>query len=143
MECRQLCGHQIRVVTNVPVSRLDGDRELFWIVESRIEEGSLSAHLCVRNVRIPMRDRTPTGIGVVIHTGQTKGGRKQGGGGLAVGAKRLSIVHQLSVKLSRPPRQERLLQLIGADSQTVGERLRIGRQADDLSNVEITIGPPV
>jgi len=53
-----------QIIFGLPVAELGlgGDRELFLVVQPRIEEGSLPVHLQVRDEGVPVGDRAPAGL---------------------------------------------------------------------------------
>ena len=84
---------------------LDGDGELLLVVEPRVEERPLAAHLRDGDVGVPVGDGAPAGLGVVVHPGLAEGGGQQGGGRLPVRAKGLAVVQAARRRTSPAPRR--------------------------------------
>src|SRR5687768_10829590 len=66
MERRELGCDQVRFRSPVPDPRAGGDRKLLLIIQPWIKEDAFAVHLGVGHVRIPVRDRTPTGVSVKV-----------------------------------------------------------------------------
>ena len=118
MQRRELCGDEIGIVADVPVLRFRGDGELPLVAEPRIEERAFATHLRIGDVCVPMRHRTPAGIGVIVYASHTEGRREQSSGRLAVGAKRFAVVQQFSVVLPWSPGEQGFLELLARQFPT-------------------------
>src|SRR5262245_47980527 len=90
-----------------------------------------------------MRDGSPAFIGMAVDSCVAEGWRKQRCSSLAVGALRLAVVQQFGVVFSRTPCQQRLLERLLIDVETVGERLQVGSKRHDLAHVEVAVRPAV
>src|SRR5512147_2677941 len=103
MERSELCRDHIGRRTNVPVLILKGDRIFYSIIHTRIVEGSLAVHLCVGDICIPVRDRTPSSVGMEIHAGKAEGGGQERGSGFAVRTEGFAVFQYLGIVLARAP----------------------------------------
>ncbi len=127
-------GAQIRV--EIPESVRGGDRKLARVVQARVPESALSVHLEVRDEGIPVGHRTPSGPGVEVHAREAEGRRNER-------RRVLAVEEELGVELSRAPaRHHRPRHLVGNAEQGV-DHGEIGREVDDLTDVQIAIGPAV
>src|SRR5215203_3067708 len=70
-------------------------------------------------------------------------GRDAGRGRLAVRTEGLAIDVDLCVVEARPPAQQHLLERRLVDAEVVGDRLEVGRQRDDQTDVQILVWPAV
>jgi hypothetical protein len=103
VQWHQLRRHAIGRATDVVETAFHTDRKLARSLDARIEQRSDPLHLRVRDVRVPVRHRAPTGVGVQVNAGKTKRGRQHRGPRLAIGAEPFAILIQLGVVLARPP----------------------------------------
>ena len=103
VERGKLRGDFIRCVPDVSQAGLGRERELSLVVQAGIEERPFAVHLGVGHVRVPVRHAAPTGVGVKVHTRQTKRRWKNGRCRTPLRPGRLAILVQFSVVLAGPP----------------------------------------
>ena len=132
------------------------DRELVLLIQARVKEGArLAVHLEVADEGIPVRHRAPAGEGVHVDTGQAIRWRDQRRRGLARRrVDHLAIHEHFGVEPARAPGANRPANRAGGDRrwlarlrpcrvQQVCDRLQVRRQADDQTDVQVTIGHAV
>lgn len=113
------------------------------VIEPRVEERPLAAHLGVRDVGVPVGHRAPAGPCVVVHTREAERGREQRGGGLPIRTEGFAVMEELGIEFPRPPGRERLLERLLIDAQAVRQRLRVRGEQDDLPHIKIPVRPAV
>src|SRR5262249_22580502 len=108
-----------------------GDWEFVVIVQAGVEEGALPMHFKRSNKGVPVWNRAPTGPGMQIHAGESKGGWDQCGGGLAIRSKSLAIEDELGIEFTRSPRAKDFANGGLIDSENVRNRFEIRSKRDD------------
>jgi hypothetical protein len=136
-------GDEVRIVPDVAVPVPGADGEASGVVEPWVEEGSLPVHLEIGDEGVPVRDRTPAGPGVQVHSGETEGRRDERGRGLSVRPEPFPVQEDLGVELARSPPEEHLAQRVLRHAEESRHRREIGRQVDDGPHVQVLVGPAV
>src|ERR1043166_7543951 len=68
VQCRKLCGNQIRLVSDMSEPVLRGNRKLLCVVQSRIEERAFAVHFQVGNKGVPVGNGSPSRPGMQVHS---------------------------------------------------------------------------
>src|SRR6478672_6699045 len=143
MKGRKLGRDLVIGIGDVTKTVLGSNGKFRSVVQSRIKEVAFAMHLQIGDERVPIRYRTPPGIGVKVYSGKTKGRRNERCGGFAVRTESFSVHKQLSIKLARPPASKNGLDGCNIHAQDIGNRLQIGSKAHDCANVQVAVGPAV
>src|SRR5690606_28443264 len=103
LQCSQLWGYQIIFAADIAQTRRCRNRELFWVIESRVVECPLTVHLKVCHKSVPVCDRSPACPGVQVHAQHPKCRGDERCPRFSIRAHRLSIEDEFSIKLAWPP----------------------------------------
>src|SRR3954447_6045413 len=143
MERGELRCDEIVVVVLIPYAGFRRGGKLLRLVQPRIVESPLAVHLCVRDIGVPVRHAAPSGIGVQVDAGETKGGGQQSRSAFAVRPKGLTVHIELRVVSPRSPAVEDAPDLFIVLAERGGKGREDRRHGDDRADVKITVGPAV